>query len=88
MVGRRGENFGAEKRWKKKNPCEQGGWDFCSSAKRLQRAHPEMVHWWLLVHSRPLPEVKTFQKFSGEKPRRNRRGGLLKTRCPPKNGEN
>ncbi len=52
MVGRRGENFGAEKRWKK-NLCGQGGWDFCSSGKQPQRAHPQLVHWWLLVHSSP-----------------------------------
>jgi hypothetical protein len=51
VVGRRGENFGAEKRWKKKS-MRVGGWDFGSSTKRLQQAHPELVHWWLLVHSR------------------------------------
>jgi hypothetical protein len=58
VIGRRGENFGAKKRWEKK-PCGQGGWDFCSSAKRLQWAHPELVHWWLLVHSRPYMDMTT-----------------------------
>jgi len=50
VVGRRGENFGVEKRWKKKK-SGQGGWDFRSSGKRPQRAHPQLVHWWLLIHS-------------------------------------
>ncbi len=50
MLGRRGQNFGEEKRWEKKT-CGQGGWDFCSFVKRLQQAHPQLVHWWLLVHS-------------------------------------
>ncbi len=49
MVGRRGENFGVEKR-KKIYICGQGGWDFRSSGKRPQRAHLQLVHWWLLVH--------------------------------------
>jgi hypothetical protein len=51
VVGRRGENFGAEKRWKKK--IHEGREDgiFCSSPKRLQRPHPQLVHWWLLIHS-------------------------------------
>jgi hypothetical protein len=35
----------------KKYICGQGGWDFRSSGKRPQRAHPQLVHWWLLVHS-------------------------------------
>jgi hypothetical protein len=35
---------------KKKNLNGQGG---CSSAKRVQRAHPQLVHWWLLIHSSP-----------------------------------
>jgi hypothetical protein len=51
VVGRRGENFGVEKRWKKIKKSEQGGWDFCSSGKRPQRAHPQLLHWWLLIHS-------------------------------------
>jgi len=46
-----GENFGVEKRWKNKIKSGQGGWDFRSSEKRPQRAHPELVHWWLLIHS-------------------------------------
>jgi hypothetical protein len=32
----------------KKNLDGQGG---CSSAKHVERAHPQLVHWWLLVHS-------------------------------------
>jgi hypothetical protein len=51
VIGRKGENFGAEKRWKKIYICGQGGWDFRSSGKQPQRAHPQLVHWWLLVHS-------------------------------------
>jgi hypothetical protein len=50
VVGRTGENFGVEKRWKKKK-SGQGGWDFRSSGKRPQRAHPQLVHWWVLIHS-------------------------------------
>jgi hypothetical protein len=50
VVGRTGENFGVEKRWKKKK-SGQGGWDYRSSGKRPQRAHPQLVHWWLLIHS-------------------------------------
>lgn len=33
---------------KKKKHIGQGG---CSSAKRAERAHPQLVHWWLLIHS-------------------------------------
>jgi hypothetical protein len=52
VVGRRGENFGVKKRWKKKKKKSgQGGWDFRSSGKRPQWAHPQLVHWWLLIHS-------------------------------------
>jgi len=51
VVGRTGENFGVEKRWKKKKKSGQGGWDFCSSEKRLRQAHLQLVHWWLLIHS-------------------------------------
>jgi len=43
VVGRTGENFGVEKRWKKKKKSGQGGWDFRSSGKRPQRAHPQLV---------------------------------------------
>ncbi len=32
----------------KKKHIGQGG---CSSAKRAKRAHPQMVHWWVLIHS-------------------------------------
>jgi hypothetical protein len=46
-----GENFGVEKRWKKKKKIGQGGWDFRPSRKRPQRAHPQLVHWWVLIHS-------------------------------------
>ncbi len=51
MVGRTGENFGVEKRWKKKKKIGQGGWDFRPFRKRPQRAHPQLVHWWVLIHS-------------------------------------
>jgi hypothetical protein len=34
VVGRTGENFGVEKRWKKKKKIGQGGWDFRPSRKR------------------------------------------------------
>jgi hypothetical protein len=37
----------------KKKKSGQGGWDFRSSGKRPQRAHPQLVHWWLLIHSSP-----------------------------------
>ncbi len=53
MVGRTGENFGVKKRWKKKKKIGQGGWDFRPSRKRPQRAHPQLVHWWVLIHSSP-----------------------------------
>ncbi len=48
MVGRTGE---VEKWWKKKKKIGQGGWDFRPSRKRPQRAHPQLVHWWVLIHS-------------------------------------
>jgi hypothetical protein len=54
VVGRTGENFGVEKRWKKKKKIGQGGWDFRPSRKRPQRAHPQLVHWWVLIHSSPV----------------------------------
>ncbi len=38
----------------KKKKSGQGGWDFRSSGKRPQRAHPQLVHWWLLIHSSPV----------------------------------
>jgi len=31
----------------------RGGCVFGSSQKRLQWRHPQVVHWWLLVHSSP-----------------------------------
>jgi hypothetical protein len=36
---------------KKKKKLGQGGWDFRPSKKRPQRAHPQLVHWWVLIHS-------------------------------------
>jgi hypothetical protein len=48
VVGRTGEVGGAKKRWKKKKHIGQEG---CSSAKRAERAHPQLVHWWVLIHS-------------------------------------
>jgi hypothetical protein len=40
----------------KKKKIGQGGWDFRPSRKRPQRAHPQLVHWWVLIHSsRSLP---------------------------------
>ncbi len=39
-----------QRRGEKKKHLGQGG---CSSAKRAERAHPQLVHWWLLVHSSP-----------------------------------
>jgi hypothetical protein len=41
-----------QRRGEKKKHLGQGG---CSSAKRAERAHPQLVHWWLLVHSSPYP---------------------------------
>jgi len=51
VVGRTEENFGVEKRWKKKKKIGQGGGGFRPSRKRPQRAHPQLVHWWVLIHS-------------------------------------
>jgi hypothetical protein len=57
VVGRRGEvekKFGREfwgkEDLRKKKPMRAR---ICSSAKRVQRAHPQLVHCWLLVHSNP-----------------------------------
>ncbi len=44
-----GKILGQRRGEKKKSG--QGGWDFRSSEKRPQRAHPQLVHWWLLIHS-------------------------------------
>ncbi len=30
------------------------GWVFGSSAKQFERPHPQLVHWWLPVHSNPI----------------------------------
>jgi len=51
VVGRTGENFGVEKRWKKKKKIGKGGGGFRPSRKRPQRAHLQLVHWWVLIHS-------------------------------------
>ncbi len=51
--GEVGKNFGAEKKPKKTNNFGQGGCVSSSSSKQLQRPHPQLVHWWLLVHSSP-----------------------------------
>ncbi len=48
-----GKNFGTEKRLKKPKTLGRGGCVFGSSPKQLQRPHPQLVHWWLLVHSSP-----------------------------------
>jgi len=45
-----GEKFGAEKK-AKKNPRKGKRMCFGPSPKRLERPHPKLVHWWLLVHS-------------------------------------
>jgi hypothetical protein len=37
-----------QRRGEKKKHLRQGG---CSSAKQAEQAHPQLVHWWLLVHS-------------------------------------
>ncbi len=63
MVGRTGENFGVEKKWKKKKKIGQGGWDFRPSRKRPQRAHSQLVHWWVLIHS---SRVKVGKKVLSE----------------------
>jgi hypothetical protein len=62
-VGRRGEvstrevvggkSFEVEKRLKKPKTLRRGGCGFGSSPKRLEQPHPQLVHWWLLVHSSP-----------------------------------
>jgi hypothetical protein len=56
VVGRRVEVGGGRYRisrqrgGEKKNLDGQGG---CSFAKWVERAHLQLVHWWLLVHSSP-----------------------------------
>jgi hypothetical protein len=44
----------------KKNLDGQEG---CSSAKQVERAHPQLVHWWLLVHSNLNITLEQFQKL-------------------------
>jgi len=34
--------------------------------KWLERAHPEPVHWWLLVHSSQNPHVKNISQMWGQ----------------------
>ncbi len=45
-----GEIFGAKK-GAEKSLGRGRGCVFYSSPKRLEQPHPELVHWWLLVHS-------------------------------------
>ncbi len=47
-----GENFGAGK-GAEKSLGRGRGCVFGSSPKRLEWPHPELVHWWLLVHCSP-----------------------------------
>jgi len=51
-VGRREKLWGREEAQKTKN-FGQGRMCLCSSSKWLQWPHPQLVHWWLLVHSSP-----------------------------------
>ncbi len=46
MGQRRGEKKNTS--GEKKKHIGQGR---CSSAKRAERAHPQLVHWWVLIHS-------------------------------------
>jgi hypothetical protein len=48
-----GKKFGAEK-GAEKFLGRRKGCVFGSSPKWHERPHPELVHWWLLVHSSPL----------------------------------
>jgi hypothetical protein len=56
-VGRRGEVGRREKFWGKKGAEKSMGRGrgcvFGSSPKQVEQPHPELVHWWLLVHSNP-----------------------------------
>ncbi len=52
-VGRRENFWGREEMGKKKKPWA-GRMGFWFIPKRLQRPHPQLMHWWLLVHSSPL----------------------------------
>jgi hypothetical protein len=49
-VGRRGKFLGQRRGLKNPWAGEEDVF-FCSFPKRLQQPHPELVHWWLLVHS-------------------------------------
>jgi len=40
----------------------KGGCVFGSSPKRLQRPHPQLVHWWLLVHFSQVADPSKGQK--------------------------
>jgi len=42
-----------QRRGAEKSPGRGRGCVFGSSPKRLEWFHPELVHWCLLVHSRP-----------------------------------
>jgi hypothetical protein len=48
-VGRRGKFWGSEEA--EKSLARGRGCVFSSSLKQLEWPHPELVHWWLLVHS-------------------------------------
>ncbi len=52
QVGGR-EKFWGQKKVEKNNNFEQGGCVFSSSPKQLEPPHPQLVHWWLLVHFSP-----------------------------------
>ncbi len=45
------EKFWGRKKVENKIKFRQGGCVFGSSPKRLERPHPQLVHWWLLIHS-------------------------------------
>jgi hypothetical protein len=47
-----GENFGREQ-GAEKSMGKGKGYVFGSSPKQLELPHPQLVHWWLLVHSSP-----------------------------------
>ncbi len=49
-----------QRRGEKKKHLGQGG---CSSAKRAERAHPQLVHWWLLIHSSPMLRPTSYFKI-------------------------
>ncbi len=49
--GRQEGKIWGQRRGLKKSLGRGGGCVFGSSPKRLERPHPDLVHWWLLVHS-------------------------------------